>query len=128
MNTERDTEDGLLKELALLESRVWDALVSGDRQADAAALDDGFLGVYPDGFAGKNDHIQQLAHGPTMHSYELSQHRVLPLGDNHFVLSYRADFVRLNRTDAEAMYVSSIWKRIEQGWINVFSQDTPATN
>lgn len=128
MNTKDETEDRLLNELTLCECKVWDALVSGDRQADAAALDDGFLGVYPDGFAGKHDHVQQLADGPTIKSYELSAHRVLLLGNDHAVLSYRADFVRQKRRDTEAMYVSSIWRRSDEGWIGVFSQDTPAVN
>ena len=126
MNSEQESDDKLLIELRLCETRVWEALVCGDRQADEAALDDGFLGVYSDGFAGKADHVQQLAHGPTMKSFELSDQRVMPLGDDHAVLSYRAEFQRMNCTEPEAMYVSSIWRRSKQGWINIFSQDTPA--
>jgi hypothetical protein len=128
MNIRYDNEKKLLEELRFCELKVWDALVCGDRQADEAALDDGFLGVYPDGFAGKGDHVQQLAGGPTVKSYQLSKLRVMSLGGDHAVLSYRAEFLRQGRAEPEAMYVSSIWRRAEQGWINVFSQDTPATD
>jgi hypothetical protein len=123
-----------LAELLACECRVWDALVSGDQQADAAALADAFLGVYPDGFAGKADHLRQLENGPTLRRYDLTKARAMPLGSAHAVLSYRADFVRLGHSEAEAMpeampeamYVSSIWQRKKPGWVNIFSQDTPA--
>ena len=49
-----------------------------------------------------------------------------PLGADHAILAYRADFRRTGRTDDEAMYVSSVWQRAPSGWVNVFSQDTPA--
>ncbi len=118
----------LLQELRLHETRVWDALVGGDSKADEAALDDSFLGVYPDGFAGKADHVRQLIDGPTVQTYALSDLRVMRLGNDHAVLSYRADFQRLRRAEPEAMYVSSIWRRTQDGWINIFSQDTPAVD
>ena len=116
----------LLAELEVYEMRVWEALVQGDKVADAAALHADFLGVYSDGFAEKADHVQQLEHGPTIESFELSDCRVLPLGQNYVVFSYRADFLKRAKTEAEAMYISSIWHRSDGGWINVFSQDTPA--
>ncbi|WP_341366578.1 DUF4440 domain-containing protein [Yoonia sp. BS5-3] len=116
--------DALLSTLTDLETGVWQALVDGDAAADAASLDDGFLGVYCDGFAGKSDHVRQLDGGPTIVFFSLSQHHVLPLGDAHTVLSYRADFTRVGSDAAEAMYVSSIWKVSGQSWVNVFSQDT----
>lgn len=126
MKNEQDNDDTLLAELRLCETKVWEALVGGDRQADDAALDESFLGVYSDGFSGKADHVQQLAHGSTIESYELSDLRVKPLGSEHAILSYRAEFLRRKRTEPEAMYVSSIWRRTKQSWINVFSQDTLA--
>lgn len=128
MNTDSQTNDTLLATLAQCETNVWDALVNGDMQADDAALADGFLGVYSDGFANKADHVQQLASGPTVDRYALSDLRAKPLGDGFALLSYRAAFLRKGQTDFEAMYVSSIWQRTEDGWINVFSQDTAATD
>ncbi|WP_299878080.1 nuclear transport factor 2 family protein [uncultured Sulfitobacter sp.] len=120
------SETDLLTELHTCETRVWDALVRGDMQADSAALDAGFLGVYPDGFAGKDAHVAQLADGPTIARFDLSDARVKALGRDFAVFSYRADYVRTGQTAPETMYVSSIWQRHGAGWINVFSQDTPA--
>ncbi len=117
----------LLADLRLCESAVWDALVQGNQHADSAALADSFLGVYSDGFSGKTEHVQQLANGPVVQTYALSGMRVLPVGGNHALLAYRADFDRGGPEGPEAMYVSSIWQRTDDGWINIFSQDTPAT-
>ena len=116
----------LLLELEAFETGVWDGLVRGDELADARALHDDFLGVYPDGFATKTDHIQQLNGGPTIRKFKLTDCRVLTLGHEHAVFSYKADFVRNNKETSETMYVSSIWQRTDGSWINIFSQDTPA--
>ncbi len=115
-----------MRELHQRETDVWTALVRGDVQADEASLDDDFLGVYPDGYASKADHVLQLENGPTITEFELSSLRVLSLGGEHALLTYRADFRRTRSKESEAMYVSSIWRRIDTGWINIFSQDTPA--
>jgi hypothetical protein len=117
----------LLEELSACERRVWDALVTGDASADRALLDEGFLGVYPDGFAGREAHVRQLAAGPTVSHYALSDMRVLPLGEDHALLAYRARYVRASGGGEEEMYVSSVWRRVPGGWVNLFSQDTPAT-
>lgn len=119
---------GLLEQLAACEERVWDALVRGDRAADAAALDEDFLGVYATGFAGRDEHAGQLAAGPTVESYTLSDLRLLHLGPDHVLLAYRATYGRPGRSASDAMYVSSVWRRREGGWVNVFSQDTPAAD
>lgn len=42
------------------------------------------------------------------------------------MISYRAQFRRIARSQDETMYVSSIWQRNGSGWTNIFSQDTPA--
>ncbi|MCE8514466.1 nuclear transport factor 2 family protein [Ruegeria pomeroyi] len=117
----------LLETLLECETRVWQALVAGDAAADIAALDPSFLGVYPDGFAGRDDHVAQLADGPTVARFTLSQARVLELAPGCAVLSYSARYRRVGRKADEEMYVSSIWRRHgEGGWRNLFSQDTPA--
>jgi hypothetical protein len=115
----------LQRTITAYERKVWDALVAGDRDADAALLSAHFLGVYPDGFAGKPDHCGQLDHGPTVHSYELQETQLMPLGPDHVLLSYRANFRRSATSGQDIMYVSSIWQRDGQKWINIFSQDTP---
>ncbi|SDC33338.1 nuclear transport factor 2 family protein [Ruegeria marina] len=117
----------LLNELLEHETQVWLALVSGDGSADAALLSPDFLGVYPDGFAGRDAHAGQLAGGPTVAAFELADARVIDLAPDCAVLSYSARFRRVGRDREERMFVSSIWRRrAAGGWINLFSQDTPA--
>lgn len=118
--------DALHATIEQQERAVWNALVSGNMQADDHALHADFLGVYADGFADKAAHVQQLRDGPTVRSYRLTDLAVRPLGPDHALISYRADFLRTGGDQAEAMFVSSIWQRIGQRWANVFSQDTPA--
>lgn len=108
-----------------LERDVWDALVAGDVEADRAMLADRFLGVYPTGFAGADEHAAQLAYGPTVAAYTIDDARLLPIADGHVVLSYRARYRRPDSDDVEEMYVSSLWSMNEARWQNVFSQDTP---
>lgn len=108
-----------------LERRVWDALVRGDAQADGALLADDFVGVYPTGFATKADHIDQLAGGPTVARYEIQDPRLVDVADDAVLLAYRARYWRPGATDAETMYVSSLWCYRDERWVNTFSQDTP---
>ncbi|UYV38859.1 nuclear transport factor 2 family protein [Rhodobacteraceae bacterium D3-12] len=114
-----------IEEMLKLETRVWQALVTGDATADAALLLPEFLGVYPDGFAGIEDHAGQLDDGPTVEAFTLSEARVLPVGEAYAMLCYHAAFRRVGREAWEAMYVSSLWQRDGAGWRNLFSQDTP---
>lgn len=116
---------GLLEELLAQEHRVWRALVAGDAAADAALLAEGFVGLYPDGFAGREDHAGQLATGPTVRTYELDEARAIPLAPGLAILAYRAAYTRPAGGPAERMWVSSVWRREGAGWINLFSQDTP---
>lgn len=118
--------DDLRETLLACETRVWEALVTGDAEADSAALSEDFLGIYPDGFSGKSDHVGQTGAGPGVQRYRLSEVRVIPLGADHAAISYAADFVGLGRTEERRMYVTSIWRRKGAGWINILSQDTPA--
>lgn len=120
------TTSDLLDTLVTLETRVWDALVFGDAEADGALLSETFLGVYPSGFATKKDHVGQLDEGPSIAEYVLNDCRLMTLGAEHAVLSYDARFRRVGTQQKERMFVSSIWQQRAEGWVNVFSQDTPA--
>jgi hypothetical protein len=125
MNTGTDGAGPTIEEILGLERAVWGALVSGDAGADARLLDADFLGVYPDGFAGRDDHAGQLAGGPSVAEYTLSEARLLRLGEGRVMLCYLARFRRVGADAQEAMYVSSLWVRGPEGWRNLFSQDTP---
>ncbi len=120
-------QPALLAEILEHETRVWQALVDGDPEADKAALHVDFLGVYPSGFATRAEHCDQLQSGATVVSFSLSTARVLTLGTEHVCLSYLAHYQRPGGKGQDRMYVSSIWQRhpTGQGWVNIFSQDTP---
>ena len=108
-----------------LETAVWDSLVAGDAAVDRSMLADHFVGVYPTGFAGADEHAGQLADGPTVASYTIGLARLLDVADGHVMLCYLARYRRAGRTDDEQMYVSSLWSFVSGRWLNVFSQDTP---
>ena len=118
-----------LNDFIELETGVWDALVRGDPEADARLLAEDFLGVYPSGFADRSDHVRQLGNGPTVSEFELHEARLMVLSDNDVLLCYRAEsrgFASGPSAPIESMYVSSLWTRRADQWLNVFSQDTPA--
>lgn len=117
-----------LAQVPVCERAVWKALVAGDMQADAAALADDFLGVYSSGFSGKEGHVGQLADGPVIANYRLSEVQLRSLGEDYALISYRADFLRCQGSGDETMYVSSLWRWQDGGWINIFSQDTAVTS
>ena len=108
-----------------LEHAVWRALVDGTPDVDARLLATDFLGVYPTGFADRSDHAGQLADGPTVADYSLSDARVVEVSDAAALLVYRATYRRPDRADRAEMYVSSLWCRRGDAWVNTFSQDTP---
>ncbi len=114
-----------LDQILSLEKQVWTALVEGNAQADRALLTPDFLGVYPSGFANRDDHVGQFADAPTMKEYELSDIRLRVLSADVVLLSYRADYLRPDTETWEAMLISSLWERRHDVWINSFSQDTP---
>src|SRR5215475_10246617 len=114
-----------------LESKVWAALASGDRQADESLLADDFLGVYSSGTAGKAEHAAQLINGPTIAEYSLSQAKIIVLSEGVALLTYLAHFSRYKDDGVkvqDAMYITSIWRQIGDTWLNIFSQDTKAEN
>jgi hypothetical protein len=115
-----------VEQFVALEREVWEALVRGDGEADGRLLSDDFLGVYTVGFANHSDHVAQLADGPTVSDYSLSDARLMVLADDMVVLAYRAAFTRPRETGSERVLISSIWHERAGRWVNIFSQDTPA--
>lgn len=120
-----NTTPPTLDEILNLEKQVWTALMEGNAAADRALLSPDFLGVYPTGFANRDDHVGQFADAPTMARYELSDTRLRVLTSDIVLLSYRADYQRPKAEGWRAMLISSLWERRHDVWVNSFSQDTP---
>ncbi|MEM7055957.1 MAG: nuclear transport factor 2 family protein [Pseudomonadota bacterium] len=118
--------DALVTELLAMEEKVWAALEAGDADADRRLISADFLGVYPSGFAARDCHVDQLKEGPSILSHQIEDARAINLSEDKALIAYRAEFRRAPDGPAETMYVSSIWRRSGDGWINVFSQDTMA--
>ena len=114
----------VLEELLAVETQVWEALFTGDAKADAALLSPDFLGVYPSGFSDRDGHSGQLADGPSITTSRIEDARVIELSPNTALLAYLARYTRPASQQEDAMYVSSIWRRDDEGWVNLFSQDT----
>ena len=111
-----------------LEEQVWQAQVSGDAAAEREVLPADFLGVTGGGFADLERHLDELADGPITARYALSQARLLRLGEDAVLLSYRADARAPGAVHEERFYISALWQRREGRWWNTFSQDTPGTS
>jgi hypothetical protein len=109
-----------------LESAVWDALVTGDADADRALLSEDFVGVFPTGFANRADHADELADGPSIATYTITDARLIDASEDAVLLCYRAEYRRPSQSAAEVMFISSLWVQREGRWWNTFSQDTPA--
>lgn len=114
-----------LDDILTLEKQVWTALVEANAQADRALLSPDFLGVYPSGFANRDDHVSQFADAPSMADYRLSAATLRVITHDAVLLSYRADYQRPGVAEWEAMLISSLWERRHGDWVNSFSQDTP---
>ena len=111
------------------ETAVWEALRSGDRAADRALLAEDFLGVYPTGFIGRDDHVAELDGGPIVVDYDILEIRHLPVGEDAALVAYRVRFRAAAEAEPVTWMVSSIWRRVPDGsLVNTFSQDTPVVN
>ena len=107
--------------------QVWEALKKGDVNADANLLSDDFLGVYEDGISSKEDHLEQLRNGPIISCYEIGSSQLVQLGPEIVSLTYSATttFLKTEAQDTQILlYITSIWARRLNKWVNIFSQDT----
>lgn len=117
----------LARQIQTAEEAVWTALAEGDADADRRLLSAGFLGLYPSGPAGREDHAGALDTGPTAAEWALRDVRVFSLAPGLALIAYRAGFLRLSDRTRQDWWISSIWRETQAGgWENIFSQDTPA--
>ena len=118
-----------LETILRLETKVWEALRTGDAELDARMLSENFLGLYPTGFANREDHCAPLKAGPTVADFEIVTPRLIELTPEIVLLAYLAKWRRIKHGEIQAfetMYISSIWQLLDNDWKNIFSQDTPA--
>lgn len=108
-----------------LETRVWEAQVRGDAEAERELLPADFLGVDQDGPTDLTGHLAQLDDGPITATFRLSGARLTEVSADAVLLTYRADSRRPGGTVQETVYISSLWVRRDGRWWNTFSQDTP---
>ena len=111
-----------------LEEQVWQAQVTGEAAAERELLPADFLGVDTGGFNDLERHLSQLADGPVTADFALSEARLLWVGEDAVLLSYRADARAPGAEVEERFYITSLWQRREGRWWNTFSQDTPGTS
>jgi hypothetical protein len=110
-----------------LEIQVWEALKNGDKNANSKLLSDDFLGVYETGSGSKEDHLELLRNGPIISCYEIGSSQLIQLGPEIASLTYSATatFLRNEGEDTQVLlYITSIWARRLNKWVNIFSQDT----
>jgi hypothetical protein len=110
-----------------LEIQVWEALKNGDKNANSRLLSDDFLGVYETGLGSKEDHLELLRNGPIISCYEIGSSQLIQLGPEISSLTYSATakFLRNEGEDTQVLlYITSIWARRLNKWVNIFSQDT----
>ena len=110
-----------------LEIQVWEALKSGDKNANSKLLSDDFLGVYETGLGSKEDHLELLRNGPIISCYEIGSSQLIQLGPEIASLTYSATakFLKNEGKDTQVLlYITSIWARRLNKWVNIFSQDT----
>ena len=114
-----------------LEIQVWEALKNGDESADSNLLSDDFLGVYEAGLSSKEDHLELLRNGPIISCYAIGSSQLIQLGPEIASLTYSATatFLKNDEQDTEVLlYITSIWARRSNKWVNIFSQDTKGKN
>ena len=110
-----------------LEIQVWEALKNGDKNANYNLLSDDFLGVYETGLSSKEDHLELLRNGPIISCYEIGSTQLIQLGPEIASLTYSATatFLKNEEKDTQVLlYITSIWARRLNKWVNIFSQDT----
>lgn len=110
-----------------LEEQVWQAQVTGEAAAERELLPADFLGVDTGGFNDLERHLSQLVDGPVTADFALSEARLLWVGEDAVLLSYRADARAPGEQAAETFFITSLWQRRGDRWWNTFSQDTPGT-
>jgi hypothetical protein len=113
------------EEIITLEKRVWEAVFSQDvAHYQALVADDALMVI--GGMRSTGAQEAQVLEQIKFPAYELSEFQVIVLGDDIVLLHYTATFTGGHSSPSDfsgSYYVSSIWKRRQNGWQLVFNQD-----
>lgn len=112
-------------ELVALERRGWDAL-SGSQGADyyGRVLSADAMMAFPFGVIDRAQALEAIAAAPPWTSYDITDPRVVRLGEDAAVVVYRVIARREGRPALTAV-VSSTFTRRDADWLLAFHQQSP---
>jgi hypothetical protein len=104
------------------------AAVRATKRADVAFyadyLSDDAIGVTPFGVYDKQQILAGMKDGKSFKSTKIEDSRAVALGNEAGLVTYRATFEVAGRPATE-FFVSTLYRRFEDGWKGVFYQQTP---
>lgn len=112
----------MTEELLELEEGFWHA--AGDGNYYMKHMAPGGLCVLPNGVLDKDTTVSAITDAEPWQTFELSDVRVLDLGDDEAALCYRADASR-GDGDGYTALISSVYTRFHGEWMLSLHQQTP---
>jgi hypothetical protein len=110
--------------LLALKSYAIRATEKGDTAFYADYLADDAIGVTPFGVFNKQQILEGMKDGKSFKSSKIEDSRAVALGEDAGLVTYRATFETEGRPPTE-FFVSTLYRRFEDGWKGVFYQQTP---
>ncbi|WP_434740121.1 nuclear transport factor 2 family protein [Micromonospora sp. SH-82] len=117
----------LTKELFALEEEGWRAISAADGDFYRRLVTPDTLVVEHDGVSTGDDLVAEIdGNTSPFEGFTLDQERVVPLGPDSAVITYRANAQVAGRGTFR-LYMSSVWVRRDGGWKLMFHQQTPVS-
>jgi hypothetical protein len=118
------SEASIPAELLALKNAALRATAEGDVAFYAGYLSERAIGVTPFGVFDKQQILQAMKDGKSFRSKRVDDEQALPLGVDAGLVTYRATFESPDGKEA-VFFVSTLYRRFEDGWKGVFYQQTP---
>ena len=106
-----------------LERGFWSAGGDGDYYREHMATEG--LCVLPVGVLDKDETVAAIGESEPWEDFELSDVRILDLGDDEAALCYRAEAVGNSRSSGYTALISSVYTRLRGEWKLSLHQHTP---
>lgn len=117
----------LEKELFALEEEGWRAISAANGDFYRKLVTPDTLIVEHDGVSTGDDLVAEIdGNTSPFEGFTLDQQRVVPLGADGAVITYRANAQVAGRGTFQ-LYMSSVWVRRDGGWKLMFHQQTPVS-